>query len=446
MSDQPDDLQDRLKALEDSTIDKKPRRGRSMALPVIAATSVFGLLAVFYTLQQPAPEEALATATPEEFQNDGSNFGSLAPPDKTTPAPEIIVNTGPSEAEVALREQLATLKAQLEALQNQCPQTIVDESAGKALAALTAQFEAMRADQKAERERFDKALREKDRDLERLKNELEMARLSQPDVLPNTFPEDNSDEEARLKDLERRRAEEEAARLARIASPILALGGSANGANSETAVDKAKISDNEAFVFNGARPSEVTRARVIANPEHVIPQGTTIQAVTETSLDSSLPGAIRAVVTEDVHSFDGSRILIPRGAKLIGRYKSNLDLAQKRVMIAWDRIILPSNQTIEISAYSGDELGRSGTAGSVDTKFGTRFMSAALISLIGAAPAVAANNAGEGPAADALNNIGTDLRDSTQDVIGEYLSIGPVIHVDPGTRITVMVDRDLEIY
>jgi type IV secretion system protein VirB10 len=31
-------------------------------------------------------------------------------------------------------------------------------------------------------------------------------------------------------------------------------------------------------------------------------------------------------------------------------------------------------------------------------------------------------------------------------VVQEYLSLGPVIHVDQGTRITVMVDRDLEIF
>ena len=35
---------------------------------------------------------------------------------------------------------------------------------------------------------------------------------------------------------------------------------------------------------------------------------------------------------------------------------------------------------------------------------------------------------------------------STQSVMQDYLAIRPVIHVDQGTRITVMVDRDLEIF
>lgn len=60
-----------------------------------------------------------------------------------------------------------------------------------------------------------------------------------------------------------------------------------------------------------------------------------IRAVTETAFDSTLPGAVRAIVSEDVHSFDGTRVLIPRGARLIGRYRSGRGAAQSRVMVAW---------------------------------------------------------------------------------------------------------------
>ena len=48
--------------------------------------------------------------------------------------------------------------------------------------------------------------------------------------------------------------------------------------------------------------------------------------------------------------------------------------------------------------------------------------------------------------ADVLEDVGDDLADATDSVIGDYLSIGPVIYVDQGARVTVMVDRDLEIF
>ena len=166
----------------------------------------------------------------------------------------------------------------------------------------------------------------------------------------------------------------------------------------------------------------------------------------ETALDSSLPGQTRAVISEDVFSYDGTRLLIPRGSRLIGRYRSGLKVSQRRVTIAWDRIILPTDQTIRISAFGGDALGRSGVTGEVDTRFLQRFGSAALISIISAAPSAAASKVQDGTAADVLQDVGDDLADATDSVIGEYLSIGPVIHVDPGARVTVMVDRDLEIF
>ena len=59
----------------------------------------------------------------------------------------------------------------------------------------------------------------------------------------------------------------------------------------------------------------------LANPSATVPQGALIQAVLETALDSNRPGFVRAIVSRDVRSFDGTKILIPRGSRLfeIGR-------------------------------------------------------------------------------------------------------------------------------
>ena len=107
---------------------------------------------------------------------------------------------------------------------------------------------------------------------------------------------------------------------------------------------------------------------------------------------------------------------------------------------------MPTNQTVTISSFGGDELGRSGVTGQVDTRFGTRFGSAALISVIAALPGAAAAQVEDDTSAEVLEDVGEDLSDSSGGVIDEYLSIGPVIYVEQGSRITVMVDRDLEIF
>ena len=63
-----------------------------------------------------------------------------------------------------------------------------------------------------------------------------------------------------------------------------------------------------------------------------------------------------------------------------------------------------------------------------------------------ALPGAAAAQVEDEASAEVLEDVGNDLADSTDSVIGEYLAIGPVIYVDQGSRITVMVDRDLEIF
>ena len=438
MSQDTEDLAARLAALEGTTGKKagRPRPSPMTALLGIGGIAVAGLLA--WVALQPAAPVPMPTAAPEEFQTTGSGFGDLAPMPVEAPAPPPPENTGPSETELALMESLATLQAELAELRARPVEGSVDGTE-QAIADLTAQIAALQEASAEAQRTLERQLTERDRELDQLRMDLEVARLTPPE--PAAIGD--SEEDLRLAELERRRLAEAAER---IASPMIAFSGLGSGGEREDAQEAARLNEDEAFVRAGARPASVTRAEVIVNPSNTVIQGTMIQAVTETALDSTLPGAIRAIVSEDVHSFDGTRVLIPRGARLIGRYRSDVALAQSRVMVAWDRIILPDNQTVEISAFGGDELGRTGTTGFVDTRFAQRFGSAALISLIGALPAAAAGQIEDEAAADIAKDVGADLGDSTQSVMQDYLAIRPVIHVDQGTRITVMVDRDLEIF
>ena len=449
------DLEKRLAALEQGKgagSPPAPRPSPLLALVVVLVIGAGG--ALLYLMSQPEEEEALPTATPDVFQNEGDGFGAI----ETLPPPEpkvVLVAPEPVEPNAELLAQLAALQAQIEELRN-APEPIVEEdtAAAEAIDALTAQIAALQAASEAAQQQFQDELTARDRELEQLRD-LAQLEANRPLPAPIGPTEDElrareeerlrrEEEARRLAELERRAAEERAFQDRRITSPTIAFGGT-SGAN-ETALTERTFGEVTDFVLNGALPTSVTQAEVIANPSNTIIQGTMIQAVMETALDSSLPGQTRAVVSEDVYSFDGSRLLIPRGSRLIGRYRSGVDIAQRRVTIAWDRIILPDNQTIQISSFGGDELGRSGVTGFVDTRFDERFGSAALISLISAAPSAAAANVQDETAADVLEDVGDDLADATDSVIGDYLSIGPVIYVDQGARVTVMVDRDLEIF
>ena len=462
MSDTPNpDLEKRLAALERSSRHHGTKR-RSPLLALLMMGLILAGGAVLYLFSGSKEEIALPTATPDEFQTEGDGFGEIEPfVPPPAPEPEIVlVEPEPAKPNAELLAQIEALQAQIEELKI-APEPVVegDSAAAEAIEALTAQIATLQAASENAQKLFQEELVARDRELQQMRMDLDLALLEVNKPVP--APLGPTDEELRAREEERLRSEEEARRLAdlqrraeeehafqerRIASPVVAFGGTGGANAGETALTERRFGEETHFVLNGALPSTVTQAEVIANPSNTVIQGTMIQAVMETALDSSLPGQTRAIISEDVFSYDGARLLIPRGSRLIGRYRSGIEIAQKRVTIAWDRIILPNNQTVQISSLGGDELGRSGVTGFVDTRFDERFGSAALISIISAAPSAAASQVEDETAADVLEDVGDDLADATDSVIGEYLSIGPVIYVDQGARVTVMVDRDLEIF
>lgn len=128
-------------------------------------------------------------------------------------------------------------------------------------------------------------------------------------------------------------------------------------------------------------PGQVTsrmRASAFANRSLTVPQGALIPAVLETGFNSTKPGFARAVVSRDVRGFDGRKVLIPRGSRLIGEYSSDVGQGQKRVAIIWKRLLRPDGLTIGLESPVVDTLGRGGVAASVNTHFFQRLGDALL--------------------------------------------------------------------
>ena len=173
-------------------------------------------------------------------------------------------------------------------------------------------------------------------------------------------------------------------------------------------------------------------------PGLTVPQGTIIPAVLETALDSTRPGALRALVQRDIHSFDGSRVLIPRGSRLYGTYEAGLERGQNRALIEWTRLIRPDGVTIALDSPASDPLGRAGIKGKVDGKFLLRFGGAILESVLDIGVGVAAREASDG--------VIVALPGSTQNVspARSQADVTPTLKVRHGTSVSVFVARDLD--
>ena len=177
------------------------------------------------------------------------------------------------------------------------------------------------------------------------------------------------------------------------------------------------------------------QARSEIDPKTTVTQGTLIPAVLETAINTDVPGYVRAVVSQDVRSFDGTRILVPRSSRLIGQYQSGLQQGQKRAYVIWTRLIRPDGVSVALASPGTAFDGSGGVPGKVDNHFFSRFGSAMLLSVIGGLSSIGSSGTsyvlggGQNAAATALQQNG---------------QIGPTIRVRPGEPIRVITARDLD--
>ena len=182
------------------------------------------------------------------------------------------------------------------------------------------------------------------------------------------------------------------------------------------------------------------------NTSDVIPQGTLISGILETAIQSDLPGDLRAVVSEDIWSADASKLLMPKGTVLIGRYESDLSIGQRRVLVAWNTARLPDGRSIQMDASGTDALGRAGLGSHVDSHFAEKFEAAFLISAVSALGTLGTSARITHEASEtAFHDGSSTMSDALGSALDGYLSVPPTLHVDQGTPITVFVQRDLSI-
>ncbi|MBU1378220.1 MAG: type IV secretion system protein VirB10 [Alphaproteobacteria bacterium] len=190
---------------------------------------------------------------------------------------------------------------------------------------------------------------------------------------------------------------------------------------------------------------DTARAGQMRDLSRTIPQGSVIPATLETAINSDLPGAVRAVVSRDVRGFDGSRVLIPRGSRLVGQYKSAAAIGQTRAFVVWSRIITPTGVSIDVGSPATDRLGRGGLDGEVDTHFVRRFGSSILLTVIGAGGQALANSASSGNSTTlVLGGTGGQGSNPAAIALQKQIDMPDTIKVAQGVPVQVSVARDLD--
>lgn len=240
------------------------------------------------------------------------------------------------------------------------------------------------------------------------------------------------------------------------------LGGSSTGANTtpplpnlaaaapDAAAQPAETVQGDqaakrAFMAQASNQRTVSVERLVAPASpNIVQAGSIIPAALITGIRSDLPGQITAQVTQNVYdSATGRILLIPQGARLIGEYDSEIAAGQTRVLLAWDRLIMPGGRSIVLERQPGaDGAGFAGLQDRVNQHWGNLLKAAAVSTLLGVGAELGADS--EDDLTRALRRGSQDTINQTgQQIVRRQLNVQPTLTIRPGHPLRVVITRDL---
>lgn len=201
----------------------------------------------------------------------------------------------------------------------------------------------------------------------------------------------------------------------------------------------------QAFLERASDRRTVSGERLteLASPS-ILQAGSVIPAALITGIRSDLPGLVTAQVTQNVYDSPTGRILlIPQGSRLIGDYDADVAFGQSRILLAWNRLILPDGRSIVLERQpASDPRGFAGLQDGTDYHWGGVLKAALVSTLLGAGSELGSGDDG---------NLARAFRRGTQDsinrageqIVSRELNVRPSLTIRPGFPVRVLVTRDL---
>ena len=182
----------------------------------------------------------------------------------------------------------------------------------------------------------------------------------------------------------------------------------------------------------------LARANRLPDRHYLITAGTSIPCTLQTAMDTATPGFVSCVIGQDVYSDDGAVILMDKGSKVLGEYRSGMRQGQSRLFVLWTRAVTPQGVAIGLASPAGDALGRSGFDGTIDTHFWDRFGGALLLSVIDDSSAAVASRAD--PNGETLQV----PSDAAAVALQNSINIPPSLKKNQGSQVAIFVAQDLD--
>ena len=188
-----------------------------------------------------------------------------------------------------------------------------------------------------------------------------------------------------------------------------------------------------------SRPSEPGRLVHPLNPAgwERIPEGSFLEAVLLTQLSGEFPGPVLAMVSVSLYSADRQRVVIPRGARVVGTASAVQNRDQSRLAVAFHRLLLPDGSWIDLEFAGLNQAGESALRDQVNRRYLSTFAAAGAVGALSGLTLAGASPYG------LRAGVGQGLGGSASSMLDRYLNRMPEIMIRAGHRLRVWFTADV---
>ena len=166
-------------------------------------------------------------------------------------------------------------------------------------------------------------------------------------------------------------------------------------------------------------------------------EGSFLEGVLLTQLTGDFPGPVLATVSVPFYSADRQRILIPRGARVVGTARAVQDPDQSRLAVAFHRLLLPDGSWIDLEFTGLNQAGEGALQDQVDRHYFSTFAAAGAIGVVSGLALAGGSPFG------LRAGVGQGLGQSATSVLDRFLNRLPTITIRAGHRLRIWFTSDV---
>ena len=171
-------------------------------------------------------------------------------------------------------------------------------------------------------------------------------------------------------------------------------------------------------------------------------EGSFIEAVLVNQLNGDFPGPVLASVAVPFYSSDRQRIVIPRGARVIGSASAVAGQDQQRLAVGFHRLIFPDGRWVSLEFTGLNQIGEGALKDQVNRHYFAMFASVGAVGIISGLTLRGSNPYGGG-AEGFRAGAGQGLAQGATTILDRFLNRLPTITIRAGHRLRIWLTSDV---